>query len=646
MPKSISLPKEELTELMMLASSRFLNEINGEFAEHWNEIEKGYDYLGADQIDSKRKQWFDEIQRPYRPFNLILPGFNQVMGDFLIQDQPTRVHGLSGQVPGQTETIQKLLEQNDVEVDMETVLTRVAISGLIKMGFLSVRWGTDLHTEGSVIVQDENEYDIVFDSRSEHPFFDDGWYLFRTKWMTKAQILTTMRGGKKKIAEDALADRKDEGFFTTLSNFTFDGVTVSTSKTLRDPNLVNDKRGLYRVLEYRYKEWEEMEIWVDFESGKSQILALEPSIRRDFLAQRGGQGVLVNAKRKAKKTLTYIPALMVDIEHIYEDIQDQQDDIIPFSAYPYAKRAINFFGVFRSVRGPQDDFNDHKNFANEIIGKQANPGVKYKPDMIMNKSEVKNHAGEPGIEVQLEFDADESAYNLLPFSNFATGHTQLQNEAAGFLQKIINVTPNLSGEPEAAGESGILFARRVRQAQTAFRIIYRGWSQMKRRKNNKRIRLMQIHYPGPRIVQIAVGSTVEPSEMEINTQPFNTIDVGRFEAVAQDLDNRPTNQFIKFKERQEIAGLSAQLWGPAAVNARWLFENTPIDGIEEQIKTIEAAQQAVGEQTDQAGALQTTKSLMDIAEQKLGMEEGGRENEPKDKPGGKSNAAPNSSRKS
>ncbi len=637
MPKSISLPDSELTELMMKASSRFLNEINGEFAEHWEEIEKGYEYLGADQEDSKRKQWYDEIRRPMRPFNLLLPGFNQVMGDFLIQDQPTRVHGLSGQIPGQTETIQKLLEQNDVEVDMETTLTRVAIAGLVKMGFLSVRFDTDLHTEGSVIVKDENEYDIVFDSRAEHPFLDDGWYLFRTKWMNKDQIVSSMKGGKKKIVEDALADRENEAFWTSLSNYTHDGITVQTSQVMRDPNLVHEKRGLFRVLDYRYKEWEDMEIWVDFESGKSQILSLEPSVRRDFLEQRAGQGAIISARRKAKKTLTYIPALRVDIEHIYEDVQDQQDDIIGFSAYPYAKRVINFFGVFRSARGPQDDFNDHKNFANDIIGKQANPGAIYKPDMIINKSEVKNHAGEPGLEVQLEFDADNSAYNLLEYSSLPTGHSALQNEAAGFLQKIINVTPNLSGQAENAGEPASLFAMRVRQAQAAFRIIYRGWAQMKKRKNNKRMKLMQIHYPGPRIVQIAVGSTVEPSEMAINTEPFNTIDVGRFEAVAQDIDNHPTNQFIKFRERTEIASLSANLWGPAAVNPRWLFENTPIDGIETQIKTIEAAQQAVGEQVDQAGAVQTTKDLMDIAEQKLAMEEGGKENETNPKLGGKSN---------
>lgn len=646
MPKSISLPDEKVVELMMLASSRFLNEVNGEFAEHWDEIEKGYDYLGSDQIDKKQKDWFDTLRRPARPFNLLLPGFNQVMGDFLIQDQPTRVHGLSGQVPGQTDTIQKLLEQNDVEVDMETILTRVAIAGLVKMGFISVRFGTDLHTEGSVIVQDENEYDIVFDTRAEHPFLDDGWYLFRTKWMNKDQIVGSMRGGKKKIVEDSLVDRENESFWTTLSNFTFEGVTVQTSKVLRDPNLVHEKRGLYRVLEYRYKEWEDMEIWVDFESGKSQILALEPSIRRDFLAQRGGQGAIISARRKAKKTLTYIPALRVDIEHIYEDVQDQQDDVIVFSAYPYAKRVINFFGVFRGARGPQDDFNDHKNFANEIIGKQANPGAKYKPDMIINKADVKNHAGEPGIEVQLEFDADSSAYELLEYSNLPTGHSLLQNEAAGFLQKIINVTPNLSGQAENAGEPASLFAMRVRQAQAAFRIIYRGWAQMKKRKNNKRMRLMQIHYPGPRIVQIAVGSTVEPSEMEINTEPFNTIDVGRFEAVAQDIDNHPTNQFIKFRERTEIANLSANLWGPGAVNPRWLLENTPIDGIEKQIQTIEAAQQAQSEQVDQAGAVQTTKDLMDIAEQKLAMEEGGRENEPTQKPGGSKNGTQQRSRQS
>jgi hypothetical protein len=608
--------ERELKKLMAEASYNWLQELN-EHDEHWNEIEDGYKYLGGDQISKKQKEWYDTLRRPTRPFNLIIPSFNQTLGDFLINDQKQKVYPLTGN-KGQASTIQMLFDQNNIDNDIETVYSMWGIAGLVKMGFVMADWNDDRHPDGSLVVKGVNEYNVMFDTRSEDYFHDDGWYQYRSKWMTADQILSSVSRSKKREIEGAIKDRKQEGYWQSMSNVTVGGITVRD--LMKNPQLVDEDRGQFRVVEYRYMELEDADVFVRFDGG-SEIVQLDDRRRRLFERLNKGQGIMMERKVRVKKILTYIPGLMTDLDHYFSDLQDQTHDIIPFCGYPYAKRAIDHFSVFRNAKGPQDDFNDHKNLSNDIVAKMANPGAKMKGEFIENLKDVQNHAGETGLEVWLTDDAPKDAYELLQYSGLPTGHNMLQNEAAVFLQKIMQVTANLSGESESANEPNSLFVNRVKRALAGFRIIYKGWAASKRRLGQKRIRLMQQHMEEPDIVRVTVGNTVDdPKELEINTNPFNSLNPGRFDMTVQDIDNHPTAKYAKFRERQEVVGLVANLWGPAAVDPDFALEEAPVEGIEKQIERIKQVAAVQAEQAGQQEALATTDAMLDMAGKKLAME--------------------------
>ena len=73
---------------------------------HFKEMQTGYEYLAGNHYEEPQKEWYKSLRRPTRVFNLIFPLFNQVLGDFLLNDQKMKVYAK----PGGTNEIAALFE--------------------------------------------------------------------------------------------------------------------------------------------------------------------------------------------------------------------------------------------------------------------------------------------------------------------------------------------------------------------------------------------------------------------------------------------------------------------------------------------------------------------------------------------------------
>lgn len=601
------------------------------FTSHFEEIDDGYNYLAGIQFNKSQYNWYEEHRRPARVFNLIFPIFNQILGDFLLNELGIRVYPQPGGTSQIAEAISKLIEHTNIENDIKSVFQDTALAGIVKHGFLYPRFTDENHPDGSVVIRNVDEYEIMWDPAAQDYFLDDAQYVLRTRWLSKEDILHYFPEHKTEL-EPLLTERQEMPWEGELAS--------DVAMAMQNRDFVNELEGKYRIIEYREMRFEECEVAYDPMTRNSFIWNLEGN-KADLFRKRFPSYKIVRRRDKIKWTTLIIPGLYFFLSEKKEELQDKQHDIIPFTAYAYGKRSIRHFGVFRNAKDPQDDYNSWKNQSNAIINQIVNPGRIYNPADFENPEDIENYFDVPGVNIKT--DSTKPLKDLMInlsqyYTNLPFAPDKMSLESAEFLQKITNVTNNMFGEEETANEPASLFAQRVRRAQVALQTIYHNWARTKRRLYDKVVSLMQLNYDTQRYFLITNPKTNSQEELVINIkigdQIVNDIRVGKYYVTTDEIENHPTTKFARFRQKTEVVQMIQQLFGGQAIPPQailptlvWWLEDSGLGDIDEFLKNLAMGIQQVVSQTEdevaQTQAIELTDRILDMTNKRINLSSGG-----------------------
>ena len=595
------------------------------WSSHFNEIEDGYRYLAGDQYTPAQREWYRTQRRPTRQFNILFPIFNTTLGDFILQDGKQKVYSQPGGTPQIAALFEDLLDNVNIDNEIKYVFARAGLSGLIKCGWLHARYSDERHPDGSVVIDNPDEFEMMFYSGTRHPMLDDSLYEIRSRWFTLEQLMAAFPHHRK-ILKESLYSIKEDGFWGEESEF--------MRLHINNTEFVNEFQGKYRLIEYHERDHQQAEVAFDPETGNAEIFALEGR-KADLYFKLHPNAKLVKRQAKIKYVHTVLPALNLLLDSKKSDIQDQLPDYVPFFAYDYGKLTAGNFGIFRNSQAPQDDFNEWRNLLNHTVAKAVNPGYAYDPTRLDNPQDVELYGNAPGQNFRTKNVEDPSKAivpNHVPTLPF--GPDQMSQEAAEFMQKITGITPNFAGTSETKQENASLFAQRVKQAEKSLQVIYNNFSRTKRRIYDRAIRLMQEHYTSQRmfVVRTPQGTDKEIIiNQRLGEQVMNQINVGRYAIVPDDAERNPTERFTRFIQKTEVVQTVVQMFGGAIVNPmaisamlQWWLKESDLGDIDKFIGAfagaIEQQTQQAQEQQEQAEAFAAANSIIDLAQKKLNMD--------------------------
>jgi len=589
----------------------------------YDEIEDGYKYLAGEHYSPAKRQWYNTQRRPTRTFNLIFPIFNQVMGDFILNDQKIRVYPKPGGEKEIAAAFEDILDQVNFENDYKAVLARAGLAGLVKMGVLYPRWSDEIQIDGSLVIGEVDEFEVMHDSRAIRDGADDAFYWIRSRMLTKGEILHEWSHHKTKLNE-ALHDREELGYWGEVSEF--------MQLNINNPDFLNEMEGKYRVIEYHEVTYKNVDVFTDLDTGQSEIWSLEGK-KADIFKKIHPNHKFSKRNYKYKHINTVLPALNFLLDEKPADLQDGKPDLVMYNAYNYGKRAIKNFGIFKNAKDPQDDFNDWRNQLADLINKAADPGHTYRPEELENPRDVELYGRAPGVDFKVRATAKslEDAIRRNDIPQLPFGPDQMSQEAADFIMKVTGVTSNLMGQSESRQEPASLFAQRVRQAKVALVVIYSNWQRTKRRLYEKGIRLIQENMPDDQYFLINhPGIKDEPKEIIVNQRIGNTVlydlKQGRYGVIAEDMENNPGAKALRFVQKSEVVERVITLFGGAIVSPMaivaildWWLGDSDLGDIDKFINAFAAAiQQQVVQQEDQeqkAEAFSTADAMLNLATQ-------------------------------
>lgn len=600
-----------------------LNEFQGAFTE----AEDAYNYLAGEQFTSEEKEWFRTNDRPVRAFNLIFPRINQLLGDFLLTNQKRKVYSLSGGNAQIAELIQKLLDQLYSTHEVRSELVMTALGGLTKFGYAYPRVSNEKKIDGSLVVGNVNEFEVMFDSRSQHPFLDDARYVIRFRKLDPDDIVNAWSEHRTELKRVfGLMNNNDErlAYQETLTN--------REQKLHYSSDMLDRFEGKYTVIEFHKMLWKRRPVFTDLLTGDSQVWPEDLSEeKKEFFLRLHPVHKISERMVRIKQITTVIPAIKYMLEHYDAPLQDGKHDIIKFTFYPYGKKAIKDFGVYKNMKDPQDGFNEFNNKKDDVLLKLANPGHTYRPDLLENAEDVELYGSRPGQDYKVK-PAATSLDQAIRTNDWGNPEAALRlvQDSSDLIDKVSGMASNfLFGQTQTSNENATLFAQRVQQTQQAFQIGYTQWARFNQRLDNKSIKLMQLYYTEEKAMMITTPFNADPQRLIINQRigqfVVNDIGVDEFESVVDDTNSTPTMRLLRFQLKTQLLDQLARWYGPAiaqAIPIDWYLQDAiDLGDVQPLIESIQALMQSQGASAEEEAAIGRVQQIADAAQQQMSLQQ-------------------------
>ena len=606
--------EKEKTDKVRLIARVFNNETDS-WSKEFDQYDEGYNFLIGEHYTEKQKAYFKERRRPINVFNLILPTFNAVLGDFLLSSFREHVYARIGGDPKVAEILEKLFDHIAWNSEYRYEMGITLLAGMVKRGYAYPHYSNEKEIDGSVIIPNIDEYEVMFDSRTKDYFLDDAKYVIRSKWLCTDDILHTWTNHRSKLKK-LLRDKQDSAYFYSQDE--------TAQINMQHKNFTNDRNGQYRAIEFHERVYEPVEVAFNVNTGEADIFTLKGK-KRDLYLRVHPEIQIIERVEEIIKITEVIPGLDYFLDDRDADVQDKHFDIVPFSAYNYAKRTMEFFGLTKNAIGPMKDINDSRNQELNIINKSGNEKEFWKPDRITNWNQIKEHTAEPGIQGFVDQNAEiGDVYHRVDPPKYPFAHGEYSKEGMELLNKIIGVTENLWGEVQTRNETASLFSLRVQQVQKAMAVLDNNLRRTQNRIWSRVIKLIQKHYTTERYFTIVNPKTYQTNEIGINVrigdQIINNIQLGEYRVIASNEERNPLARTARFVKRWEIAQIVIQTLGPQAVDWRWLLEDSDLGDVEKLLERIEETiNQMMNTQNKEEGFADVQR-LLEGAKQKVDME--------------------------
>ena len=586
-------------------------------------IIEGYNFLAGKQYTQSQIKYYEAQRRPVDVFNLTLPLFNQALGDFLLNQEAIQVRRGLGGNPETAMILQQYIDDintNNLN-DSKHFLSELGLAGINQIGWIYPRYSSEVKVDGSVVIGNVDEMEVMFDPEAQDYFIRDGW-IMRSRWV-KAEDLIAKWPHRKKELKEMIVDFDKFEVHEDYSEQDLDN--------MRDLEMRDIKNGKYRVVEFHELIQEAGTVAIDTVTGESDYFNNMHGKKRELYMLK------TNPTRKfiekdtvpISRVTEVVPGLGVYLDQYYPTVQDGMHQLLPFFAYNYGQRAIDHFGVMQNSLGPQKNFNNWKNQSQHILNKTAKTSRALKKESIENFAEIRKHGDEPGVDYIIDKNAKiaDAVHHFDP-PKFPFATEQMSNEAEELLMKITGIRSNQMGGQETSQENASLFRQRVNQAKTALEVIYENFRKTKRALYRKSIKLAQTNITDERTLFFVNSQTLEDSQVTVNQRMgdsiVNDITTGEYQVYVDTAERNPTARALRFMQKSElVTQLILPNLGPAAVDWRWLLEDSDLGDIETLIERIEAQLQQMAQSSSEQEAIAATDGLINLAKNRLALSDAG-----------------------
>jgi len=600
--------REEQKKVVKRVAQVFRNEMAAGWDNEFDAYLEGLNFILGLQYTPDQISYYKKQRRPTNVWNLYFPIVNQILGSFIINWRAQRIQAQRRSGSNILDPlVQDLCDDVDMENSYRDEMAKTLAAGMNKRGFTHVRWSDERDSSGSVVIDNTDEAQILFDSRATRDYLQDGQYMLRSRWLTVDRIFALWPQHRAKLKEIA-KDRETSAYWEAQDE--------AVSGFMESHHFTDERNGLYRVIEFHDREFGKAgEVVYDPASNQSEVLTLEGRKRDLFIKQNPHLQLVETNAAETITVSTVIPALNFFLEKQDADVQDGFFDYFNFSPYTYGRRTLDHFGVFQNAKGPQKEVNDTRNRQLDIINKSANTAMAVKPSKLRNWRDVKTKGNEPGliIEVKDEAQIDDAIKRYEP-PRHPFANAQISESSISLLDRIVSVTENWRGDTQTANENATLFASRVREASKSFAPVDRNIKRHDAMVWNRCVKLAQKHYTDQQIFAFA-GSGMEA----IQDIP-STFRNGKFMVLPSSEETNPTMRSVRFMERTELIKLVSEIFGPMAVDPRFWLEDAPMEKVQQLITAIENAQGAQGASQENAEAMQHIQGLLSAAQQRMALD--------------------------
>lgn len=610
--------KQEKDSKLAEISHAFLSEYDNAWKEIYAEIEQGWDFLGGKQYTDEQITYYRKKKRPTNVFNNYLPIFTQTLGFFLEAQNRLNVHPKRSGDAFAASRLEDVLNHFEDDEDTRDELAKVLISGMIRIGWVHADWTSEREIDGSLVVENVDEFDVLFDSRTRNDMLLDGKYLLRSRWLDDEDIKRLWPQRRSEL-KTVLRDKEQDGWI--------DAFDSSVQKDLTNPEY--RFRDQYRVLEFHELVYEPVRVAMDMQTGESEILSLEGNREKLYL-QSNPQVRIVERVAKVKRVTECIPGLHFFLDHYKSHIQDGVFDYIPYWSYNLGRDTVNNFGVHRVLVGPQKQLNDAENVTLDLWNKQANVGDNIKPSGIKNYREYKSYGKEPGFDLEIEdnYPISDVIQQRKP-PTLPSGALTLADRYKEWMHITSNARENFMGTSETANENATLFANRVREAEKGGILSMRGYQRMRRTMAKKQLLLVQQNLTLEKYFLITSSQNDDEQDVMRNMQTgqtvLNSMKTGEYDVVIDNQSLSQTERRLRFLEKlQLIEKLILPAFGAAGIPWRNFLEDSELGDIEDWIEVLEGLMAQQGDEGEEAKSMAKVKELLAMAQQKQNLEyEGG-----------------------
>ena len=522
-----------------------------------DDSEDNYNYLRGNQWirNTTAEEALKNVGKPALNLNLILPIITLILG-YNVQTR----YDLKAFAAGQgTSTllaniVTKLLKHTAIESGLRFEYAQIILDALASNtgGWGYIEWTNENEPFGEFLIKRESSFSHLRDSGNEHYDINKGDYHIRTKWLSEDRLYNDYPERKDEIRHVVQSGDSNPGRWQQFSNAVSEIFTKK--KIISEYDHVDQRNGLYRVVE----------LWQMHKSrGKAlynlqtdQMLEIKGArmsqMAKEFVAARGDRMFdIVPIQQKELKIKTILSGSQPLIEDVKYDVQVGKFPFFPCYSYWIDGQGL---ANIENLKDYQDEHNKRTSQMLHILNGIGNSGWWVKQlgdgqssvdidDLIHNNTKIgfvgKYKGNQPPVKLEP---------NALP-----TGHAYLDEQAKSGIRETSGVGASVRGESENAGESGVMFNKKVQQSETMLTNFFDNVRQSKEIMGRYLVDAIPKMYSTDRTFSIALDDN-NRELLEINSDEFNRIADGDFKISLDETDRSPTGQMQTFIEMLAFAG--------------------------------------------------------------------------------------------
>jgi hypothetical protein len=582
------------------------------------EIERVYQYLASRHYTEEELQRLDELKRPSRSYNLALSQFKLLVGDFIDNNTPVEVKPYSADANRELADVwNDLIEYVEQQNDYEYIVTRFALAGFARVGYLLPMFTNEKQSNGSILIKNIDEVDVAYDPEAKDPLLDDAQFWYRSIWMSKEQLKVSVPKKHRKEIDERMKLRLDGTLAQDVGEY------------VENRKFSDIKNGLYRIIEFHYFEYKDQEYEFDPRTANAPVVFnMEGEEREKYLKKNPQIRIITKESKKIKRTIEYIPAIDLEVSNADDILQDGTHDIVHLSAYSaFTQKQVDSFGEARSMLNVQDGFNEFINIAEQTQRKISNPPTAVKPEYIENWNAVHDNFDSPGTTIHLTSDAPDIDRVIQKYnpSNMPFSSIEYATALMDMMPKITGINNNMMGLQETKEENASLFAQRVEQGRLGLQSFFNAYQRAATRLYQKIISLAKINMTGPRLLRLNDVTNNDIRKVwinyEIGGQVINDITKGQYKVYVQAGKDDKNARFMRYMKKLELTRMLVEILGPQAIVPEWVFVDSDIPGIEKLQERVNMILGIQEQQQQQEEAMNTVAFIQDQANQQVATQE-------------------------